>query len=160
SCIFVGTTNEDEYLKSETGNRRFWPVRTGTIDIEALRRDRDQLWAEAAIIEAEGGSLVLPQELWEMAGEVQNAPRPHAPWDDLLSGIKGELHVTAGEEQEWVRASQVLLHLNLAAERATTETYKRLRRVMRRLGWEKGRHYFGGHKQERGYWRPAGPQDG
>jgi predicted P-loop ATPase len=159
SCIFIGTTNEDEYLKSETGNRRFWPVKTGRIDIEALRRDRDQLWAEAAIIEAEGGSLVLPQELWEMAGEVQDERRQHDPWDDMLFSIKGELYAVADEEQEWIRASQVLVHLNIAAERATTETYKRLRRVMRRLGWVKGRHYFGGQKQERGYWRPARQED-
>lgn len=47
SNVFAATTNDPVPLTDETGGRRYWPVTCGRIDLEALRRDRDQLWAES-----------------------------------------------------------------------------------------------------------------
>lgn len=46
-CVFVGTTNQDEYLVDETGNRRFWPIRIGTIRDQEAAEFREQYYAEA-----------------------------------------------------------------------------------------------------------------
>lgn len=48
-CIFIGTTNDREYLKDPTGNRRFWPIpcRVAMIDTERLTLEAPQIWAEA-----------------------------------------------------------------------------------------------------------------
>jgi len=155
-CIFIATTNEDEYLQSQTGNRRFWPVRTGTIDIDALRRDRDQLWAEAAAIEAKGEALILPKDRWADASNAQDERRQHDPWDDLLASVPA---IAYGDE-EWIKVSELLVVLQITADRANTETYRRLKRSMQRLGWSKGKFYQNGKEKEqvRGYFRKT--QDG
>ncbi len=47
--VFIGTTNEQNFLADETGNRRFLPIRVGAVDRDAIRRDCQQLWAEAVV---------------------------------------------------------------------------------------------------------------
>jgi hypothetical protein len=154
--IIIGTTNDDEYLKSETGNRRFWPLKTGTIDIDALRRDRDQLWAEVAAVEEQGGSLVLPKELWAEAATIQDERRQHDPWDDILADVKGELYPSeAGGEEERVRSDEVLkTYLEITPGKATNADTIRLKRSMRRLGWNGPKKMrFGSDTLKRGYFR-------
>lgn len=58
---FVATGNLDEVLRDPTGARRYWPVRVGAPDLAALRRDRDQLFAEALVRYRAG-------ELWHLDG--------------------------------------------------------------------------------------------
>jgi predicted P-loop ATPase len=66
-CIFIGSTNDREYLKDDTGGRRFWPVECAVaeIDTDALEANVDALWAEAVSIyrkmraEQPGGTLPL-----------------------------------------------------------------------------------------------------
>lgn len=54
-CIFVGTTNEEQFLDDPTGERRWLPVVVGAVDVARVRAERDQLWAEARVLfEAQG----------------------------------------------------------------------------------------------------------
>ncbi len=84
-CVFAGTVNPDTYLRDETGNRRFWPLRCGTIDIAALARDRDQLWAEAVHRFREGAIWWIddPAILAEARNEQDRRYQSDA-WDDLI----------------------------------------------------------------------------
>src|SRR6516164_7535485 len=83
--IEVGATNSSEHLQSQTGNRRFWPLRVlKSIEVEKLKRDRLQLWGEAAHYQSQGESLVLDKALWGEAGQEQEARRVRDPWEDLL----------------------------------------------------------------------------
>ncbi|MDU6964393.1 MAG: VapE family protein [Klebsiella aerogenes] len=45
--VFIGTTNEDEFLADKTGNRRWLPVEVSSVDVQAIKRDLLLLWAEA-----------------------------------------------------------------------------------------------------------------
>jgi hypothetical protein len=45
--VFAATTNEDDFLRDPTGSRRYWPIKVGNIDIDAIKEHKDQLWAEA-----------------------------------------------------------------------------------------------------------------
>lgn len=72
-CIFIGTTNNDEFLQDQTGNRRFWPVRCGDKGrVERLTKELiGQVWAEACVLYAEGEDLHLEESVESMARIVQ-----------------------------------------------------------------------------------------
>ena len=75
-CIFIGSTNDREYLKDQTGGRRFWPIvckLEGDIDNITFEQNVMQIWAEAVQIykrmSAEHGNRELPLFLTEEAGQ-------------------------------------------------------------------------------------------
>ena len=78
-CVFGGTTNEEYFLKSKTGDRRFWVVavkpelRTHRYFRRDLKRDRDQIWAEAVYRYRHGEELMLDDELAAQAKTRQEA---------------------------------------------------------------------------------------
>jgi predicted P-loop ATPase len=99
-CVFAGTTNRtDGYLKDPTGARRFWPVRCGIIDLEALARDRDQLWAEAVARYLEGARWWLETpELEALATAEQKLRFEVDAWTERVNDwLVGRNDVSVGE---------------------------------------------------------------
>ena len=84
-CVFAGTVNPDTYLRDETGNRRFWPLHCGAIDIPALARDRDQIWAEA-VHRFKAGAIwwIEDQALLSEAKAAQEARYQADAWDSRI----------------------------------------------------------------------------
>lgn len=85
SCIFCATTNDSSSLVDETGNRRWWPVRVGHIDIAALARDRDRLWAEAVTLYEAGEKWWLESPvLNEIAAKEADLRYSPGLWDEEI----------------------------------------------------------------------------
>ena len=84
-CIFAGTVNHSTYLRDETGGRRFWPIACGRIDVDALARDRDQLWAEAkARFESGAVWWLETADLVQMASDQQIDRYEGDPWEEVI----------------------------------------------------------------------------
>lgn len=98
-CIFIGSTNDREYLRDQTGGRRFWPIEcklTGQIDNPKLRGEVMQVWAEALTIyrdmeaRAKGGTLplFLTEEAASQALVMQESRRVETA-EEMLAGKIG-----------------------------------------------------------------------
>ena len=135
-CVIVGTTNSDRYLKDGTGNRRFWPVAVGRFDVDALRRDRDQLWAEASAAEAAGESIRLDSRHWAAAGAAQESRRVEDPWVQKLADV-------LGDQTGKLRAEDAWRIVGVRSEHRTQEQNERLGGAMRELGFERRKARFG-----------------
>ena len=89
-CIFIGTTNETQFLRDSTGNRRFWVVDTPndpTHDLwDELTPDTVRLiWGEAVEMYQSGEALYLPRELESIAREVQETYEEENPRAGIIS---------------------------------------------------------------------------
>ncbi len=128
-CLFIGTTNKTAYLRDETGNRRFWPVKIGAIDIDALRHDRDQLFAEAVTAFRAGAS-------WWPDGEFerkhinpeQDARFEGDAWEEMIREFLSTTTRTTIAD-----IARKALHFDVS--RIGTVDQRRIAAVLERMGW-------------------------
>jgi len=132
-CVFVGTTNESVYLRDKTGGRRFWPVKVGTVDIVALTRDRNQLFAEAVVL-YQGGTRWWPNAEFEretIAPEQDVRYEPDA-WEDVI-----ETFLQNRSRTTMIEVARDGLHIS--TDKIGTADQRRIRAALQRLGWQEGR---------------------
>lgn len=88
-CVFFGTSNDSEFLKDATGNRRFWPVDVGVHPAKKsvwnqLPLEVDQIWAEAYVYWAMGEPLYLPKEIEDLAKDQQEKHRESSGKEGII----------------------------------------------------------------------------
>ena len=130
-CVFVGTTNKSTYLRDETGGRRFWPVKVGTVDTDALAQDRDQLFAEA-VQAYRSGSKWWPNDAFEQKHikPQQEARFEHDAWEDnIRKFLDGRQTVTVGEVAKE--------GLSMETQKIGTADQRRIMAAMEHLGWHR-----------------------
>ena len=130
--IFVGTSNGSDYLQDETGNRRFWPVEVQAFDLDKLRADRDQLWAEAAARDELGDAIRLDPALWKAAAIEQEA-RLAINSDPFTEELDDHLGGRTGR----IASGDVWTLLGIDAGRRTPELNRRMGAAMRAIGWKR-----------------------
>jgi len=147
-CVFGGSTNESQYLTDPSGGRRYWPLRTGFINISSLTADRDQLWAEALAMYRDGRPWHLSCDLELLARGRQESRRQEDTWYSILCDYMGAQ--CRADSDPWYSTVELLKALDLPAGAQGPGTARRLSAVMAELGYTPCRRRIDG-RQQRGY---------
>jgi predicted P-loop ATPase len=147
-CVFVGTTNKDDYLRDESGARRFLPLKVGRVDIRQLMALRDQLWAEAVHLFREGF------EWWRLPEGAQREQDARYQEDSWMEPIARWLDGKCGPDayeggvlrdlktdrvMECTSSDLLWRALRIDTARHSRQDQMRVAAVMARLGWPKFR---------------------
>lgn len=141
-CVFIGTTNADDFLADATGERRYAPVETlkeGVIDTAWIEANRDQLWAEGALMYAVEG--VDFREVEELARPEHVRFKHVDGWTDVVANW-----LTQGDEMklppserpyEWGVAEPLIEAVGLKAKDLTKANQMRMSALLKALGCTK-----------------------
>ena len=128
--VFGGTTNQERFLRDDTGERRFWPLRVGTINLDKIVKDRDQLWAEALQAAELGAIWHLTRDEEELHAQMVEGFKVVHPWTTPIADWLRSRH-------QFFRVSDVLtgaLDLDISRRRPVDE--QQVVTILRQLGCE------------------------
>lgn len=142
-CVFVGTSNNTEF-RDPTGNRRFWPVNVRHIDIEGIRAEREQLWAEA--VDAFRSDIpwwITDPEIVAAAKDQQFDRLQTDPWDEILDDwVFGKSRVTTKDA--------LLEAIRMTPDKMGRAEEMRIANYLKSRNWERVRD--GGRDDRRWFW--------
>lgn len=155
-CIFIMTTNDRSFLSDTTGNRRYGVVEVGQIDIEAVRRDSLQLWAQARVLfEKEG---IDHRSVEQLSAEENKKYMYSDPWDEVVaSWLESREREPEAARQPLTTGNILSFAIGASTARVSPADGRRLSAVMERLGYRQSRSRVAG-KQVRLFVRAEPPE--
>jgi putative DNA primase/helicase len=145
--VLSATTNNYDYLKDPTGNRRYWPTKTGELNIELIKRDSTQLWAEAVSLYKSGLYVGPTEEEQVLAKAAQEKRLAVDSWEDDVLSALNNIPTYNGFK---LRAVLTEMGLNLRDRDYKTE--RRVCSILRASGYE-NRAVWGDGKTEKLWFR-------
>ena len=96
-CVFIGTTNDQSFLRGAGRNRRWWPIAVGkAIDLDWLREHRDELWGEAFYLARQGERHWYTRQEEVAVGDAREPFANEDPWHDVIKEfVKGREKVSS-----------------------------------------------------------------
>lgn len=130
--VFIGTTNQTEYFKDHTGNRRYWPVRCTVVDIDYVLENREQLWAEA-LHKFEDGKTWWPETDNEntLLRVEQDKRMRIDPWQYLIEDFLNKRLF------DWIQGNDILTDcINKNPSSVQKADQMRVGAIMQSIGWK------------------------
>lgn len=141
--VFVGTCNPAQFLDDETGERRWLPLRVERVcDVEAIVRDRQQLWAEAAALYRMGGVQWAAAE--NLARVEHTDYKVNDPWSDAI-----DTWLNDPTHDVFTMADVLGGAVHLDRPRMDRTAQNRAAKILRRLGCRNERVVIGGRRSWR-----------
>ena len=147
--VLSATTNTYEYLKDPTGNRRYWPVHTGEINIEALKENREQLWAEAVKLYKDGIYIGPTKEEMDMMNAAAKKRLEADPWEDDVSEALASMR-----HKSYIKTVDILEAIGIPRKERDKRCQNRVSKILRGHGWENVIERHDGKSMR--VWREAG----
>lgn len=129
--VLSATTNGYDYLKDPTGNRRYWPCKTGTIDLEALKKDRKQLWAEAVHWYKQGLYVGPTPEEMLLAEKAQEKRRSIDAWENDVVSALSNMALKPD-----IKTEDIMREMGLGLKDRDYKAQRRVSGIMQGLGYE------------------------
>lgn len=146
--LFIGTTNKDQFLSDDTGERRWLPVRVTKCDPAAIECARAQLWAEAAVVFKQHG--VAWQDAQRLAASEHDEFKLQDEWESTVLEWMREEDGFGGDapaRRDFLRTDEVLISaLHFEAKTIRPSDTMRIAAILKKCGYVRDRIRVHGRK--------------